>query len=198
MFILEICPDAAGATKTRRKKEIRFRNKNGKNSKKLSGKSDKYNPDTDPPPKPVRLACRVLPRRQEFRTSPIPPRPTKTFVQPAWPVHAPAEIPAEFFHAREGVLRTFSLPPSRLFITSSSSLHHLFHIRKIPTGFSGYAKKPSGSRNLFFGKYGDVPAVSSEKSYWKFPYAYPGQKACAYGSLVESRGCFPDAAVRKS
>lgn len=81
-FIFKICPDAAGATKTRRKKEIRFRNKNGKISRKISRKSDRYNPDTDPPPRPVRLAYRVLFRRQEFRTSPCPLSSDETHVQP--------------------------------------------------------------------------------------------------------------------
>ena len=64
------------------KKEIRFRNKNGKNSRKISRNFDGYNPDTDLLTKPVRLACRVLFRRREFRTSPCHLSSDETHVQP--------------------------------------------------------------------------------------------------------------------
>lgn len=114
-------------------------------------------------------------------------------VQPTWPIRTPAEIPAESFHVREGVFRTDSSPLTHLChtsytpsVTSVTPLPHpespdrIFRMRQETLWFT----------ESFSGKYKDVLTLSSRKFRRRFPPSRTVQKACAYGSLVESRSSF--------
>ncbi len=75
---------------------------------------------------PLRIPCgartprvsRPLPKAGVSATPYLSLVRDETYDRPAWPTHAPAEIPAEFFHAREGVLLC-------IFFTSFAPLTHL-------------------------------------------------------------------------
>lgn len=105
-----------------------------------------------------------------------------------------------------GILSCTRRRSSYIFFTSFTPLTHLchaFHHIRHTSATSGKSRQdfPDAPRNPlvhgFFlrNPYEDVPAVSSEKFRQGFSPSRPGQKACAYGSSVESRGGFRMSAV---
>ena len=105
-----------------------------------------------------------------------------------------------------GILSRTRRRSSYIFFTSNTPLTHLYHtfhhIRytsaasgKSRQDFSDAPRNPLVHEIFLRNQYEDVPAVSSEKFRRGFSPSRPGQKACAYGSSVESRGGFRMSAV---